>query len=134
MLICRQFLAPSLALLLLFLSSSASATGPALGGYNVDRSRVTVSGISAGAAFATQFHVGYSSSVSGAGTWAGVPGDLCFAFYFYGCMTTPSLVSAELLALETELLADVGRIDAVQVSMGPPPSPAVICCCSWLVL
>ena len=44
------------------------------------------------------------------GSWAGIA-PLCYAFYFLGCMETPSLVLPGLLATETELLADLDRID-----------------------
>lgn len=49
------------------------AAGPA---FNIDRARVTVSGISSGAYMATQVHLAHSSLVSGAGLIAGGP---------YGC-------------------------------------------------
>ena len=39
--------------------------------YNIDKSQISVSGLSAGAAFATQFHVIYSSDIMGAGIIAG---------------------------------------------------------------
>jgi hypothetical protein len=40
---------------------------------NLDRSSITVSGLSSGAFFAHQFHVAYSSLVKGAGIVAGGP-------------------------------------------------------------
>lgn len=40
-------------------------------GYNVDPTSVTVSGLSAGGAMATQFHFAFSSEISGAGVYAG---------------------------------------------------------------
>jgi poly(3-hydroxybutyrate) depolymerase len=39
--------------------------------YNVDKSKITVSGISSGAAMANQLHVAYSSVFSGVGIVAG---------------------------------------------------------------
>lgn len=39
--------------------------------YNVDKSQISVSGISSGAAFATQMHVIYSSTFMGIGMIAG---------------------------------------------------------------
>ena len=39
--------------------------------YNVDSGQVSVSGISSGAAMATQFHVAHSRDVMGVGTIAG---------------------------------------------------------------
>lgn len=44
--------------------------------YNVDPSTITVSGISSGAAMATQFHFAHSTQIVGAGIVAG-------GFYFY---------------------------------------------------
>ncbi|GAB6021354.1 hypothetical protein CHUAL_003962 [Chamberlinius hualienensis] len=44
-----------------------------LGSYGANSSLVSVSGISAGAAFSVQFHVAYSSEVMGVGVVAGVP-------------------------------------------------------------
>ena len=41
------------------------------GVYNVDTSQISVSGISSGAAMATQMHVAYSSIIMGAGMFAG---------------------------------------------------------------
>ena len=41
--------------------------------YNIDPSRITVSGVSAGAMMATQFHVAHSELVGGAGLVAGGP-------------------------------------------------------------
>ena len=53
-------------------SSTALAvdTAPAL---NIDKNRITVSGISSGAAMAHQIHVAYSDVFSGAGILSGVP-------------------------------------------------------------
>ena len=43
--------------------------------YNIDPDSVTISGISSGAAFATQFHVAHSALVKGVGMFAG--GQYC---------------------------------------------------------
>jgi len=45
---------------------------------NIDRSKISVSGISSGAAMATQFHFAHSSEVLGAGLFAG--GELMMLF------------------------------------------------------
>lgn len=42
-----------------------------LGSYKIDPSKITVSGVSSGAAIATQLHVTYSSIISGHGSIAG---------------------------------------------------------------
>lgn len=47
--------------------------GKARGQYNIDTTQLTVSGISSGAAMATQLHVAYSSVFSGSGSIAGPP-------------------------------------------------------------
>jgi poly(3-hydroxybutyrate) depolymerase len=42
-----------------------------LGSYNIDKSKITVSGISAGGAMAAQMHVAYSATIKGAGIVTG---------------------------------------------------------------
>ena len=49
--------------------------------YNVDKSQISVSGISSGAAFATQIHVIYSSHIMGIGMVAG--GDEFIIWHAY---------------------------------------------------
>lgn len=66
------------ALLTLFLTTLVIGKEDDLPAFNVDKNLITLSGISAGACFATQFHVAYSSIIAGAGMWAGVP-YLCYA-------------------------------------------------------
>jgi predicted peptidase len=39
--------------------------------YSIDKSKITVSGVSSGAAMASQMHIAYSSIISGSGTVAG---------------------------------------------------------------
>jgi len=56
-----------LLLLLLLLLSEETFAQERLGSYSIDRSKVSVSGLSAGAYFAVQFSVAHSSSVHGAG-------------------------------------------------------------------
>jgi len=84
-----------------------------LGPYNVDKSSVTVGGLSSGAYFAVQFQVAYSGSIRGAAVFAGGPyycaqNSLVSAvLYCMSAMTpTPSvLVSA------AEGFASQGNID-----------------------
>ena len=45
--------------------------GLALDEYNIDSAAISVSGISSGAAFATQFHVAHAKSIMGVGAIAG---------------------------------------------------------------
>ena len=63
-----------------------------------------------GACFATQFHVAYSSVISGMGTWAGVP-NLCYAKDGLLCMSSPGIVNTATLISDTDKLADQGKID-----------------------
>eukprot|EP00095_Tigriopus_kingsejongensis_P003179 maker-scaffold91_size383040-snap-gene-1.32 protein:Tk03179 transcript:maker-scaffold91_size383040-snap-gene-1.32-mRNA-1 annotation:"hypothetical protein DAPPUDRAFT_194537" len=77
---------------------------------NVDPNTITVSGISSGAYFATQFHVAHSMAIRGCGMWAGGP-DLCFSRHGILCMNTPSVVLVDVLTLDTETLGVLGRID-----------------------
>jgi hypothetical protein len=64
----------TLFLIVLALSSnSLEAQISKLGQFNIDKSRITTSGISSGAAMATQLHVVHSSLVSGSGSVAGPP-------------------------------------------------------------
>jgi poly(3-hydroxybutyrate) depolymerase len=87
-----------------------------LDGYNVDPSSVTVSGLSAGGAFATQFHIAFSNEVFGAGVFAGLPytcgkGGLADASQ---CMSIPDFFApiANLIA-NAEGLSSQGVIDPV---------------------
>ena len=57
--------------LLLAACGSEEAPPPEVDSYNIDRDRITVSGVSSGAMMATQFHVAHSDFVSGAGQVAG---------------------------------------------------------------
>ena len=52
------------------LTALAAETAPAV---NIDKTRVTVSGISSGAAMAHQVHIAYSDLFSGAAILSGVP-------------------------------------------------------------
>ncbi|XP_037045323.1 uncharacterized protein LOC119080854 [Bradysia coprophila] len=83
--------------------------------YNVDPSSITVSGISSGAAMATQFHFSHSTQIVGAGIVAGVPnycgiGGLAAANL---CMSNPSSVNVNFLITQTNGLAASNLIDPV---------------------
>jgi len=84
-----------------------------LGQYNVDRTKITTSGISSGGAMAQNFHYAYSSQVKGAGIFASVPymcgfGGLAAATT---CMTTPALVNVPFLIGEIGVLQSRQDID-----------------------
>ena len=75
---------------------------------------VTVSGISAGAFFAVQFHVAFSDRVTGAGVVAGGPfwcAQAKLPIATTACMVTPSLISVDELVLITHATHLSGFID-----------------------
>ena len=78
--------------------------------FNVDQNDLTVSGVSSGAIFASQFHVAYSSTIKGCGTWAGVP-YLCYSQAGLFCMTSAGVVSTSGLIKDTDKFATDGDID-----------------------
>ncbi|ELU03047.1 hypothetical protein CAPTEDRAFT_92319 [Capitella teleta] len=83
--------------------------------YNVALNTVSVSGISSGAAMATQFHVAYSQFVMGVGLVAGVPyycakGSSVTAIN--QCMENPSRVDVPSLIAQANTYASQGRISA----------------------
>ena len=59
--------------LLLFFYSTSSTRAIYLPKLSVTRDTISVSGISSGGCFATQFHVAFSASVNGVGSFAGCP-------------------------------------------------------------
>eukprot|EP01136_Pigoraptor_vietnamica_P005620 Opistho-1_new@37504 len=54
---------------LAFVASASASLGP----YNVDTTKISVSGLSAGGFMAVQFHVAYSASIMGSAVFAGGP-------------------------------------------------------------
>lgn len=91
------------------------SSGHSLEQYNVDHSQISVSGISSGAAMATQMHVIYSKTFMGVGMIAGPPfacSEANIGWALTACMTTPSLLSAAVLESTTTAGAAVGNIDA----------------------
>ncbi|XP_069120621.1 poly(3-hydroxybutyrate) depolymerase-like isoform X2 [Argopecten irradians] len=89
------------------------ATDPRLETYNVDANAISVSGISSGAAMATQMHVINSERIMGAGIIAGVP-FACSGGSIAGastCMLTPSLTSVSSLELLVTSGSFLGNVD-----------------------
>src|SRR5215213_1995149 len=96
---------------------------------NLDRSSITVSGLSSGAFFAHQFHVAYSSLVKGAGIVAGGP---------YGCAAqvdniTPPFGNPFVLTLVPRrvvaslvVCTHFGRSDFEQAGWQFPGAPAAV--------
>ncbi|XP_003384510.1 PREDICTED: uncharacterized protein LOC100634387 [Amphimedon queenslandica] len=60
-------------LVLVFALLNGAYAAARLGSYNVDKSKISVSGISSGGYFAVQFHIAYSKTLMGAGVVAGGP-------------------------------------------------------------
>jgi len=103
---------PIFVTILLFVNIAASQR---LQQYNVDPLSITVSGVSSGAAMATQFHFAHSSRVHGAGIVAGVPnycgiGGLAAANL---CMSNPTSVNVNFLITQVNGLAVSNLIDPV---------------------
>lgn len=89
-------------------------TGQTLGGYGADPNGISVSGISAGAAFAVQFHVAFSSEVNGVGVVAGLvyhcaEGTLAGAEM---CMYDPYTIVVDRMINYADNSASEGKIDA----------------------
>jgi len=62
-------------------------SAPILGSYNVDPTRISISGFSAGGFFAVQMGVAYSSVFTGVGIFAGGPYDCARQAFVFGCVT-----------------------------------------------
>jgi len=90
--------------------------------YNIDRSKITTSGISSGGVMASQFHFAHSSEVSGSGHFATVPYMCGFGGVLAAstCMLTPNLVNMALLIAEANSLAVQGYIDSLSNISGDP--------------
>ena len=100
-------------LLLLFLVSSLF--GQSLQNYTIDKEHITISGLSSGGAFASQFHVAFSSSLSGAAILAGPPYDCAqgkLVDALVACMSSPMLINVKTLTAAAEQGARSGAIDA----------------------
>jgi len=90
--------------------------------YNVDPLSVTVSGLSAGAAMATQFHFAHSTEVFGVGMIAGLPYN-CASAGLVGatmCMSFPALTNVNTLINQANTHAANGNIDPVSNLRGDP--------------
>ena len=96
--------------LILFVILRVSNAAVDLPRFNVDDADITVSGMSSGGIFATQFHVAYSATIKGCGTWAGIP-YLCYSQHGFFCMNDASVVSTNGLIAETDRFWNEGFID-----------------------
>jgi len=102
-----------LILVLAVLGTALAAERP-LPRYNVDRTKISVSGASSGGSMATQMHVAYSSLIMGAGILAGSPyycaqGSLVTAGA--ACANLPENINVNDLVRETNKYASAGEID-----------------------
>lgn len=104
-------------LLLLLAATGTNGHAPKLSSYNVDTSKITVSGISSGGFFAVQFHVAYSKIIRGVGVIAGGPfwcaqNNLLVALG--PCKNKPDKISVELLSTVTYTSAATFLIDPIK--------------------
>ncbi len=116
---------PTLLLALILLAACgkpAETTTDSMPQYSIDANAISVSGVSAGAYMAGQFHIAHSALVRGAGLVAGGP---------YGCArgsmqtalgecTKASTPSLEPLLAAAEANANAGRIDPLTHLEGSP--------------
>jgi len=112
----RQLLLPGLALVLVACGGSDGEATPPTPTYVVDKSRITVSGVSAGAYMAGQMHVAHSALISGAGLIAGGPYWCAEGAIKKGlgpCMNGGDVGLATLLAYAREQ-SEYGNIDALE--------------------
>ena len=104
-----------LAYLLLCVASNENT--PKLTSYNVDVSKITVSGLSSGGFFAVQFHVAYSKIIRGVGVIAGGPfwcakSNLTIALG--PCTKEPDKLDIGPLTTTTYTLAATNALDSVE--------------------
>ncbi|XP_022100054.1 uncharacterized protein LOC110984319 isoform X2 [Acanthaster planci] len=103
------------AVIVMFFGQSGAAT---LGHYGADPTKVSVSGVSSGAAMAVQLHVAFSSSIMGVGAVAGVPyycaqgSALRATLYECSAAGDPSDVDIQFLKSKTETWASSGKVDS----------------------
>lgn len=96
-----------------------SVAAPALGTYNIDPARISVSGFSAGGFFAMQLGVAYSSIFRGVGIFAGGPYDCARHAYVVGCVNNarPDIAGsiANMRSWSANRIDSVGNISAQRV-------------------
>eukprot|EP00118_Oscarella_pearsei_P009684 m.56535 g.56535 ORF g.56535 m.56535 type:complete len:364 (+) comp34609_c0_seq2:126-1217(+) len=114
MISCKAFARCSL--LALFVFSAANGARSLLRELNIDKSQVSVSGLSAGAFFSVQFHVAFSNEIMGAGIVAGGPywcakDDVKIAIDT--CMANPQFINVSELVAVTKSAALAGNISSL---------------------
>jgi hypothetical protein len=104
----------SFAFVLAFLLGLSCLEAQPLKPFNIDKSAISVSGVSSGGAFAIQFHVGYSSQIMGMAAIAAPPyfcANANLAIALSSCMMFPSGISVEELWAATTMVFSAGTID-----------------------
>ncbi|XP_062507721.1 uncharacterized protein LOC134184120 [Corticium candelabrum] len=98
------------------LSVAAVAAARRLETYKIDKTKVSVSGISSGAYFAVQFHVAFSYDIMGVGVVAGGPyycAQDSETVALGPCMVSPYLINIPYLVSITHATQLTGTIDSV---------------------
>ncbi|EGD72385.1 polyhydroxybutyrate depolymerase [Salpingoeca rosetta] len=93
---------------------STAALADPLPRLNIDIDAISVAGISAGGAFASQFHVAHSSNLVGAAIFAGPPYDCAHANMeaaLMNCMKEPMLIQVDKLVQAAKTAATLNAID-----------------------
>ena len=110
-------------LLVLHCLASVDSSSVQLASYNVDKSEITVSGLSSGGFFAVQMHIAYSSIVKGAGVIAGGPyycAEGSMGTALTTCMSSPFLLNVNRLISTTDSWGKSNYIDPVENLSGSP--------------
>jgi poly(3-hydroxybutyrate) depolymerase len=104
----------SVVIVLLFVVSLVNAS--------VSRTNITVSGVSSGAAMATQLHIAFSKDISGVGVLAGPPYDCAGGLLTAAkCLSGPfTSISVPDIEKRIKLFESEGRIDNISNIVGDP--------------
>jgi len=90
--------------------------GNELGSYNISPNSTSLSGLSSGAYFSTQFQIAYSSSVIGSGSIAGGPfacAELSMVKALTTCMSSPMTINVRNLVNLAKRYESEGNIDSL---------------------
>lgn len=135
---CRTLLAAAACALA---GAQALAAAPALPALNVDKTKISVSGLSSGAFMANQLGYAYSSTFMGVGVFAGGPYMCAGHSNYTACMYNASISAGRLSTMQGDLnnwsgtsndaLANVARqkvylwVGGADYTVGPNPMDAV---------
>jgi len=89
---------------------------------SVSRTNITVSGVSSGAAMATQLHIAFSNDISGVGVLAGPPYDCAGSLLTTAeCLSGPvTSISVPDIEKRIKLFESEGTIDSISNIVGDP--------------